>query len=94
MFYITAHKVTENQFSNEADNANERPNNSNNRVPYSVCIDIPPSSNNNQHTVRLNTGFARTPIILRPNDLNPFQKDRNIEKKKELHEIIIANGLR
>lgn len=90
MFYITAHKVTQNQFSNEADNANELANN--NTAPRPVCIDIPPSSN--PHPVRANTGLGRA-IILRPNDLNnPFQKDRKLEQNKDLHDIIIANGLR
>lgn len=91
MFYITAHTVTQNQFANEGDNANELANN--NIRPYSICIDIPPTSNNH-YPVRVNTGFARAPIILRPNDLNSFQKDRKLEKNQELHEIIIANGLR
>lgn len=83
--------MTQNQFSNEAENANELANN--NTVPCRICIDIPPSSNN-CHPVRVNTGLARAPIILRPNDLNSFQKDRKLEKNKELYEIIIANGLR
>lgn len=91
MFYITAHKVTENQFSNEANNANELANNRKSSVPCPACIDIPPSANNH-YPVRVNTGLARAPIILRPNDLNSLQKDR--KKSQELHEVIIANGLR
>lgn len=89
MFYITAHTVTKNQFSNEADNANELANN--NAVPCSICIDIPPSAQNH-YPARVNTGFARAPIILRPNDLNLFPKDR--KKSNDLHEVIIASGLR
>lgn len=91
MFYITAHTATKSQFSNEVDNANELANSK--TVPCPVCIDIPPSSNN-PHSVRVNRIFGRAPIILRPNELNPFQKDRILEKNKELHEIIIANGFR
>ena len=89
MFYITAHTVTKNQFSN-ADNANELANNPN--VPCPICIDIPPTSN--PHPARLSATFARAPIILLPNELNPFQKDQKFEKNKELHDIFIASGLR
>lgn len=88
MFYITAHTVTKNQFSN-ADNANESGNNTTGPCP--VCIDIPPLFNH--HPVGMNATLTRA-IILRPNELNPFQKDQKFEKNKELHEIFIAAGLR
>lgn len=89
MFYITAHTVTQNQFSN-AGNDTELANNS--TAPCPVCIDIPSSLSSNP--VRVNATLAKTPIILLPNELNPFQLDQKHGKNKELREVIIAAGLR
>lgn len=85
MFYITAHTVTKNQFT-DVGNADQLVNVESRSVP-------PSSASRPSRTIPA-MGLTNTTVILVPSDLNPFNSAKNPEKGNELPQIIIANGLR
>lgn len=84
MFYITAHTVTQNQFTNVV-NEVQMPN----IESPSVCINIPAGFG-----MTSPNDMIKTPIILLPCDLSVRDHIKELEKCGKLHQHIIADGLR
>lgn len=84
MFYITAHTVTQNQFTNVVNDV-QFPN----IESPSVCIDIPAALG-----MTSSNDMNKRPIILLPCDLYTRNHIKSLESCGKLHQNIIADGLR